>query len=361
MAGFRQRENGKWEARVHRRGTDSTKSKSFSTRVEAEKWARQYESQVDRGEVVASSGVTTVATAIDLYYDAHSDMADRLKYNLATVRFDLGKYYISKLTKGVLKDYVKRLKVTPVPPPKNKHPDTVSKTKPRCYAGSTIRYVYYALKKALEWHAEEFNYRLPSNLFEGANLPDCWENPRSRLLQPGELDSLLSVAAASSKRSFSWPLLIKFAIATAMRDQEMIFARWKQITADGKSLIIPKAHSKTKKDRVAPLSSDARAILEQLRIKFAPVNPDDLIFSEFEGKPRAVSSLFKTITKKANVIDFHFHDFRHVSLTKYAESGKITVFQLLQISGHSQIKTLQRYVNLIPGTVADHMDKVVFD
>jgi hypothetical protein len=51
MATFRNR-NGKWQARIQRQGQVPV-SKSFGTRQDAERWARQFEVQMDQGKFVS--------------------------------------------------------------------------------------------------------------------------------------------------------------------------------------------------------------------------------------------------------------------------------------------------------------------
>ena len=51
MATFRNR-NGKWQARIQRQGQVPV-SKSFNTRQDAERWARQVEAQMDQGKFVS--------------------------------------------------------------------------------------------------------------------------------------------------------------------------------------------------------------------------------------------------------------------------------------------------------------------
>jgi len=51
MATFRNR-NGKWQARIQRQGQVPV-SKSFNTRQDAERWARQVEAQMDQGRFVS--------------------------------------------------------------------------------------------------------------------------------------------------------------------------------------------------------------------------------------------------------------------------------------------------------------------
>jgi hypothetical protein len=47
MASIRNR-NGKWQARIARKGQTAVE-KSFQSKLDAEKWARQLESDMDKG------------------------------------------------------------------------------------------------------------------------------------------------------------------------------------------------------------------------------------------------------------------------------------------------------------------------
>ncbi len=47
MATFRNR-HGKWQARVQRKGLQSV-SKSFQSKEDSQRWARQIESEIDKG------------------------------------------------------------------------------------------------------------------------------------------------------------------------------------------------------------------------------------------------------------------------------------------------------------------------
>ena len=56
-------------------------------------------------------------------------------------------------------------------------------------------------------------------------------------------------------------------------------------------------------------------------------------------------SFFLRAARRAKVDDVHFHDLRHMALTKM--SVKITnILELASISGHKELKMLQRYVHI---------------
>ena len=67
-------------------------------------------------------------------------------------------------------------------------------------------------------------------------------------------------------------------------------------------------------------------------------------YKVFPLKANTVSMGFIKAVRRSKVEDFHFHDLRHMALTKL--SNKFTnVLELAAISGHKELKMLQRYVH----------------
>lgn len=68
MASIRKRGPAQWEARILKRGWPVT-CKTFETRYGAEKWARQIESEMDRGIFVSrvEAESTPLAEVLDRY------------------------------------------------------------------------------------------------------------------------------------------------------------------------------------------------------------------------------------------------------------------------------------------------------
>jgi hypothetical protein len=66
MASIRKRGDYQWEARIRRKGNPVT-CKTFETRADAERWAREIESEMDRGVYVSRTEAesTTLAEALD--------------------------------------------------------------------------------------------------------------------------------------------------------------------------------------------------------------------------------------------------------------------------------------------------------
>ena len=67
---------------------------------------------------------------------------------------------------------------------------------------------------------------------------------------------------------------------------------------------------------------------------------------------------FERVIPKSGVVDFHFHDLRHEAISRLAESGRFGLLELQSISGHRDLRMLQRYAHLCAGNLAKKMDEV---
>ena len=86
-------------------------------------------------------------------------------------------------------------------------------------------------------------------------------------------------------------------------------------------------------------------------------DPDDLVFGIGESVKRA----WKTACKLAAIEDFRLHDCRHTATTRMIASGSPHT-EVMKITGHSQLKTFLRYLNITTEAaerIADRLDKYV--
>lgn len=335
----------RWLARIHRRGM-ATRAKRFKTKSDAEAWARGVETKLDHGErlPVKTTSDLTVQKAVEAYLTSH-DIPTRQRGAYKAVVLDLGALAVKSITKAHIRNWLTALRDTPVPPlgPKGK-----GKTKP--YAASTRRKFYYALKTALEWHAGEVGYALSPTLFKDLDVPATWENPRERRVTEKEVAALLEAATAVGPQ---WPLLIKFALETACRLQEAVLVDWRYLAPTGDSLFIPKEIEKTKRGRSIPLSLPARALLKQLKGKRRI--PTGRVFDEIPD-PKQASDDFGKIADAAKCPDVDFHTLRHEATSRLCESQRFQLYELMAITGHTQLSTFQRYMHLLPSALAKRFE-----
>ena len=76
------------------------------------------------------------------------------------------------------------------------------------------------------------------------------------------------------------------------------------------------------------------------------------------GLTNTIKTSFKSACEKAELEDFRFHDCRHTATTRMIASGSPHT-EVMKITGHSQLKTFLRYLNITVETtnrVASNLD-----
>lgn len=168
--------------------------------------------------------------------------------------------------------------------------------------------------------------------------------------RPTEEDLETLFARFNSNRGTTLPLatIAKFAIATAMRLDEIMRIEWKDLDPRTRTILVSDRKDPRKKDgnnqRVPLLDVtgyDAFGILEQHR---ASVSDKGRCFPY---NARSVGSAFRRACEEAGIIDLHFHDLRHDGTSRLFEAG-LTIEQVPLVTGHKDWKMLKRYTQLRP-------------
>jgi len=228
------------------------------------------------------------------------------------------------------------------------------------YAPSTVRKIYFQLKKIMVWHSIRHRWNMPPDLFPSKDklLPSGWDEDRARIrrLQHGEEFQLYS-SARRSLNGKEWIRLIALVLETALRAQEILFAEWKDISIDNRIWRVPKKNSKTNKARQVPLTERAVRLLKQQKPETAML--EDRVFGTWKDT-RTMGLTFQRICARASVNDFRFHDLRHTAISRLVAEGH-PIALLMKISGHSKYITFEKYVNLtdteLVSQVAQKRDK----
>jgi integrase len=106
---------------------------------------------------------------------------------------------------------------------------------------------------------------------------------------------------------------------------------------------------KTKAKQKVPISPALAEVLDELdreRRKLTSLHGASVVFTR-DGKPisrNALRKAFDAAKKQAGVNDFHFHDFRHCAVTRWALAGIPEEVRKLA-AGHSRGSVHQRYIN----------------
>ncbi len=372
MGTIRKKERSKgtvYEAIVRIKGAPP-RSKSFAKRSEAAKWITQTEGKIHNGETISPASVenTTLQTALQDYLDQNSKtdpesgeitwtgITRKKAYSIRVIQNDLGTLTFKTFTNKIIGKYIAKLLETDVPPPVNRK--VIHKlydgATPKKYSPTTVRKIFYDLKVAVEWWAFENKFNL-GDRFQRHDVPTNWI-PRERRLEEGEEEKLMDACLAMLKAPSQWQNLIGIGLETAMRPSELLKFKWGSVhLEENKRFIgIEEYTNKLKSIRQVPLSRKAVEILKKMRGEDEP-DPKQRVFdlipiNEF-------SAGFKKITSRACMENFKAHDLRHEALSRLFERNlALTTMEIAIMSGHSDLKTLKRYLNLRPSIQADKLN-----
>jgi integrase len=327
MASIRNR-GGKWQARITRQG-HSPISKSFQTKQDAERWARQVEADIDKGSYtnVALAERTLLKDIIERYIQevtlqTRSMKEDRYRLG-AMMRHWIGSLTMIQLTPAKVAQYRdERLK--------------------KVSAGAVIRELAY-ISSIINHSRREWGINMtnPVPLVKKPPSPQG----RNRTLNSDELERLFKACMPRVKNGNIWVLpIVKFALASAMRRGEILGLHWHEVDFQKRTAHIPL--TKNGEPRTVPLSTEALTILNGL--------PRSLDGRVFPINGPNLSERFEKARTKAKIDDFHFHDLRHMAITRMAEKLS-NVIELSAVSGHKSLAMLKRYYHPNPEQLAEKL------
>lgn len=174
---------------------------------------------------------------------------------------------------------------------------------------------------------------------------------RDRRLQPGELAAFLAAAQATAHKGFI-PIadIVRFAIATGMRQGEIVGLRWADLNETDRTILIRDRKDPQEKlgnHQTVPLLGESFTIIQ------AQAKADERIFP-YHGD--SVRARFERLCVLAGISDLTFHDLRHEGISRLFEQG-YQIQEVALVSGHKSWKNLARYTQL--KAVDLHRDGVV--
>lgn len=326
MATFSNR-NNKWQARVRRLG-QPTITKTFLIKQDAEKWARSVEIEIDRGTYINTDYAqkTLFKEILQKYLD---DVAPNMRSaNNQAIRVrklmkhPIAEVNMAQLSPKHIADYRdERLKVM--------KPNTVIRE--LAILSSVINHA------RREWSLNVIN---PVTMIK---KPPSSQG-RDRILNDEELGRLF---IELEKISPWYKPLVEFALETAMRRSELMSLLWRNINFDKSVAFLPL--TKNGDSRYVPLSNKAISILRSL--------PRDIDGRIFPLNKQTVSILFLRSARRARVENIHFHDLRHMAITRLASIFSNPI-ELATISGHKSLSMLKRYTHLKAEDLAIKINKI---
>jgi integrase len=308
-----------WQVRVRKKGYP-LQVKTFDKKAQAQVWARQIETEMDRG-IWQDRGEAERTTV--------NDLLDRFAREiLPTKRGDAGKVmpYIRALKAGLGEKALAALSSRDVAEYRDARLSTGLKSQ-------TVRHDLSLLSRAIKQGMMEWGIALPAgNPVLNVRMP-APSRPRDRRLIGDEEERMLN-ALSDCENAYMRPLML-FALETAARLGELLDLRWKDIDFSKKIAVL--YDTKNGEDRTIPLSTPAFAVLHSL--------PRDLAGRVFPISESAVEQAWRRARKRAAIEDLHFHDLRHEATSRLFEKG-LNPMQVAAITGHKTLQMLKRYTHL---------------
>ena len=372
MANFSQRENGKWTAKIRRKGWPD-QSKTLQTLEAAQQWARATEREMDIGAFINRNDAerTTFKVAADRYIKdvlPSKRSGEKDEYKIKQLIETFGQYSLASISPAMISEYRDaRLK--------NMAPQTV------VHEINMLSRIFKAC--AMDW-----GIALPQGIPTAMVRKPSVANARNRRFEPGEWDLLR--AELKTCKSQAVLAVCEFAIETAARQSEIMSLIWPEVDLKNQTARLRGIDGEVTKNgdayRDVPLSSAAVAILTRLprSIKGRVFNFSqnalklswqrsvtrarknyvmrrlqetliDIGKSKAEAAAQARAMIYKKkepdvltlqiiseIEKSDSMLtDLHFHDLRHEATSRLAD--KLQMHELMKVTGHKSSSMLARY------------------
>lgn len=290
-----------------------------------------------------------------------------VKIQINNLKQFFGKRLIRRITTESLKDYkIWRLQQG------SKHPAYADKAETKSIKLSTVNRELSSMRRMMRY-AFGRGWVLKDIFYNAKIIETSAEMERTRLLTLEEENRLL--AACQGKRVITYErrkrgktdefekvqavhdldnphlkAILLLAIDGGLRRGEILKLRWEDFDFENGQIRILATHTKTERERVAPLSARAKA--ELLRIKKLSPGASPFNFANFKRS-------FETAKRLAGINDLHFHDLRRTAITRWIQQGVPLAFAG-KLAGHTQQQTtLKHYTSPdsdIIREIAERMD-----
>ncbi|WP_082079405.1 tyrosine-type recombinase/integrase [Cupriavidus basilensis] len=309
------RRGDRWQVRVRRRGFP-LEVKTFTTRQDAERFARSVETEMDRGSYVNRSEAesTTLGDVLERYIvdvcpSMRGGTEDTIRLR-AMGRTKLAKLSMAALTPMAIAAYRdERLK--------------------HVQPGTVIRELAY-LSSVINHARREWGINIANPVASVRKPPTPLG--RDRVLSVEEEGRLLAALAPTGRRNPCLQPMAILSLETAMRRGELLQLRWQNIDLESQTAFLPLTKNGT--PRTVPLSLKAVDLLREL--------PRCIDGNVFPINAPAHHKAFKRACKRAGLDDLHWHDLRHTAITRLATKLP-NLIELAAVSGHRSLTMLKRY------------------
>lgn len=332
MATIRKHAGG-WEVQIRKKGYKAL-CRRFDTKADAEKFARISEAEMDKGVFLdrTEAEQTTLTAALERYereVTPQKKGAKQEKLRIAAWKRDpLAPRSLASIKGSDFAIWRDKRLASGVSP-------------------TTVRNDLALISHLFATACREWGMESLSNPVQRIKIPAAARARDRRLdLRPdkdGKTEEQRLLAACDAA-TVSWlGPLVRLAMATAMRQGELLALDWKNIDLDRK--VARLLDTKNGEQRDVPLSSAAIAALELLcpsadgqvvQLHTGPV---------FAADTDAVVYQFRKACKAAGIAGLRFHDLRHEATSRLFEKG-LNPMEAASVTGHKTLQMLKRYTHL---------------
>lgn len=310
----------RWRAQIRRKGSKPT-TRTFATKAEATRWAREIEAELDAGRSVAAPNATTVAMMIEWYRELREESGREVLdtsneyYMLEHLKDGFGEKVAASLaTEDLVKWCQLRKREGAGPATINME---ISKL------GTVLRHVGSIKKLRLPDIVGEARPTLAHLRLIGGG------GKRVRRPTSDELAALFKWFGAqmSSPIMLRMEDIIRVTLMVGFRRGEIFRVRWSDVDDSAKAVLIrDRKHPRQKigNDQWVPLLGEAWDIVQR------QARTGDRIFP---FHPQTVSKYFKEGCDALGIVDLHFHDLRREASSALIEAGW-DPFSVRQVTGH---------------------------
>jgi integrase len=322
----------KWRAQVRRKGYPA-QTQTFPTKVLAEKWGRQVESEIDAGRAgQLAPGHVTVGSLIERYeaeIAPKKPMGKNKENTLKLIKHPkngLGKVSVRDLTPERIVSYI---------------------TDQRQVSGVTASIDLAYLKGVLRIARALWKVGVPPGVVDDAREilkymgMSSRSNERDRRPTSDELERLKRWFAARSETLT--PDHIEFILDSCFRPpSEITRLRWADLNHADRTIVIRDRKDPRKKlgnHQTVPLLGKCYEIIMR--------QPQEGEFI-FPVNGKSWSSLFPRACspEELNIEGLQLYDLRHEAISRLVEAGKHSIAEMMLITGHKDPKQLMRYTQL---------------
>jgi len=311
MATIRKR-NGKYQVQIRNLGSNPV-TKTFTSKLLAEKWARKVQSEIEQGiyqDIRLAQSISFESMSARYIQEVlpkkKSYKKDISKFGI--INKVIGHYLLSQITSEVVASYRdQRLKLV---------------------ADATVRRELSQISQVLTVAQKEWGISLTQgNPVYQISIPKQGKH-RSRRIDHNELEIIMRSINNEGMRIF-----IELLIETAMRRGELGSLKLSDIDLDKRILKI--TETKTGYDRDIPLSVRALELFKQLGLS-APL---------FDFQASSVTQAFMRACRKHGIEDLRLHDLRREGTSRLFEKG-LSPAEVQTITGHRTLSMLSVYTKL---------------